>query len=68
LPPTLREGVFEAVSNALYADHWLDVDYQNVKGRRAQWRVMPLALAQQGARLLLVCHFEKATATTACSR
>lgn len=58
LPPTMPPGVFEAVSNALYADNWLDVSYANAAGKVTNSRVMPLGLAQQGERLLLVCRFE----------
>ena len=58
LPPKLAEGVMDEVSAALYANHWLDVDYTNQKGERKQRRVMPLGLAQQGPRLYLVCRFE----------
>jgi predicted DNA-binding transcriptional regulator YafY len=58
LPPKLSPGIFETVSNALYADHWLDVSYDNAAGKRVEWRVMPLGLAQQGPRLFLVCRFE----------
>lgn len=57
LPPKTRLEVFEAVSQALYADHWLEVSYVNAGGKRSDSRVMPLGLAQQGARLLLVCQF-----------
>ncbi|PLC06035.1 WYL domain-containing protein [Variovorax sp. RO1] len=58
LPPVLQEGIFENVSNALYSDHWLEIDYRNASGRRTSARVMPLGLAQQGARLLLACRFD----------
>ena len=58
LPPAIKPGVFETVSNALYANQWLQVDYKNAKGERKQARVMPLGLAHQGARLYLVCRFE----------
>jgi len=58
LPPKVDPGVFEQVSNALYADQWLDVDYKNAAGNQIQGRVMPLGLAQQGPRLYLVCRFE----------
>ena len=58
IPPTIQPGVFEAVSNALYADQWLDVDYTNAAGVAAKRRVMPLGLAQQGPRLYLVCRYE----------
>lgn len=58
LPPKIKAGVFEAVSNALYGNYWLDVDYKNAAGRRKAARVMPLGLAQQGARLYLACRYE----------
>jgi predicted DNA-binding transcriptional regulator YafY len=58
LPPILQDGVFENVSNALYSDHWLEIHYRNASGRFTSTRVMPLGLAQQGARLLLACRFE----------
>jgi len=58
LPPKLKAGVFEAVSSALYANHWLDVDYTNAQGQRKIKRVMPLGLAQQGPRLFLISRFE----------
>lgn len=58
LPPAIKPGVFEAVSNALYSNLWLDVDYKNAQGTRKQAGVMPLGLAHQGPRLYLVCRFE----------
>ncbi len=58
LPPTIAPGVLEEVSEALYANHWLDIDYQNAAGQRRSAKVMPLGLAQQGPRLYLVCRFE----------
>jgi predicted DNA-binding transcriptional regulator YafY len=58
LPPKVKPGVFEQVSNALYANQWLNVDYENAAGKRTQADVMPLGLAQQGERLYLVCRFK----------
>lgn len=58
LPPKIKPGVLEQVSNALYANQWLSVDYQNAAGKRTQAEVMPLGLAQQGPRLYLVCRFK----------
>jgi predicted DNA-binding transcriptional regulator YafY len=58
LPPKVHPKVFEEVSNALYADLWLDLDYTNAAGKSARHRVMPLGLAQQGARMYLVCRFD----------
>lgn len=58
LPPTIKLGVFEQVSNALYSNQWLAVDYENTTGKRTKADVMPLGLAQQGPRMYLVCRFE----------
>ena len=58
LPPKIRPGVFETVSNALYANRWLALDYKNAAGKRKTANVMPLGLAQQGVRLYLICRYE----------
>ena len=58
LAPTIAPGVLEAVSEALYANRWLALDYKNTAGQRKPIRVMPLGLAQQGPRLYLVCRFD----------
>jgi predicted DNA-binding transcriptional regulator YafY len=58
LPPKIDPTVFEQVSNALYGNNWLDVDYKNAAGKRISARVMPLGLAQQGPRMYLVCRFD----------
>ena len=58
LPPKIVSGVFEAVSEALYANRWLTLDNQNSAGKRRSITVMPLGLAQQGPRLYLVCRFD----------
>lgn len=58
LPPKVDPAVFEQVSNALYGDQWLTVEYRNAAGRKLESRVMPLGLAQQGQRLYLVCRFD----------
>jgi hypothetical protein len=34
LPPAIAPGVLEAVSDALYANRWLHIDYQNAAGKR----------------------------------
>ena len=58
LPPKVGPSVFEQVSNALYGNQWLDVDYKSAVGKRTKARVMPLGLAQQGPCMYLVCRFE----------
>ena len=57
LPPKIKAGVFEEVSNALYGNRWLNLDYKNAAGKRSSVEVMPLGLAQQGPRLYLVCRY-----------
>ena len=57
LPPKINAGVFEEVSNALYGNRWLSLDYKNAAGKRSNVEVMPLGLAQQGPRLYLVCRY-----------
>jgi len=58
LPPKIDSSVFEQVSDALYGNLWLDVDYKNAAGKKTSSRVMPLGLAQQGHRMYLVCRFD----------
>ena len=48
LPSKLAPGVFEAVSNALYRNIWLNVGYRNAAGKKWKRAVMPLGLAEQG--------------------
>lgn len=43
LPPKIVSGVFEAVSEALYANRRLTLDYQNSAGKRRSITVMPSA-------------------------
>jgi predicted DNA-binding transcriptional regulator YafY len=57
LPPKILPGVFDVVSEALFKNHWLRLDYQNSAGNRSTVDVMPLGLAQQGPRLYLVCRY-----------
>lgn len=57
LPPKIVPGVFEAVSDALYHNRWLKLNYKNSNGKQGDAEVMPLGLAQQGARLYLVCRY-----------
>jgi len=57
LPPKLVPGVFEVVSEALYSNRWLNLDYRNLAGKRGKVEVMPLGLAQQGPHLYLVCRY-----------
>ena len=58
LPPRIKPEVFEAVSNGLYANRWLKLDYVNSAGKRTKASIMPLGLAQQAQVIYLVCRFE----------
>jgi predicted DNA-binding transcriptional regulator YafY len=58
LPPEIKGGILEAISQALFHETWLEVEYINQGSERKRHRVMPLGLAQQGARLVLVARFE----------
>lgn len=58
LPPKVVPGVFEVVSEALYCNRWLNLNYKNSGGVVNEIVVMPLGLAQQGPRLYLVCRYK----------
>jgi predicted DNA-binding transcriptional regulator YafY len=58
LPPPIKAGVFEAVSEALFTNNTLLLDYRNAAGEQAKVEVMPLGLAQQGPRLYLVVRYK----------
>lgn len=58
LPPKIKQRIFEAVSEALFRDSKLRIDYVNGVGRQLSGIVSPLGLVQQGQRLYLVCRFE----------
>ena len=58
LPPKIAPGVFDAVSEALYSNRWLVLDYKNANGKRNSVEIMPLGLVQQGTRLYVVCRFQ----------
>ncbi|MGF1689949.1 helix-turn-helix transcriptional regulator [Photobacterium kagoshimensis] len=58
LPPKLDDAVFKAVSEALYKDRLLNLEYHNARQQTRTALVMPLGLAQQGCRMYLVCRFD----------
>ena len=58
LPPKIAPGVFEALSDALYRECKLRINYRNAQGKRKNVTVWPFGLVQQGVRLYLVCRFE----------
>ena len=57
LPPKILTEVFGAISDALFHDRLLNIEYYNAKQEQKSALVMPLGLAQQGQRLYLVCRF-----------
>lgn len=59
LPPSIRDTVFEAVTEALLHDRLLYVRYVNARDRQVEANVKPLGLVQQDVRTYLVCQFEK---------
>lgn len=50
LPPRLKEGIFEAVSDALYCEQKLYVHCGNAQGKRREATIIPLGLAMQEPR------------------
>jgi predicted DNA-binding transcriptional regulator YafY len=58
LPPKINTDVFKNVSEALFNDRFLNLEYHNAKQEQKSALVMPLGLAQQGTRLYLVCRFD----------
>ena len=59
IPPKIQPEVFDAVSNALFANQQLELSYRNAKKQLIKdAHVMPLGLVQQGPILYLVCRFE----------
>lgn len=57
IPAQVSATVFDTVSEALYANRWLSIDYRNSAGKESTVEVMPLGLAQQGPILYLVCRY-----------
>ena len=58
MPPTILMRIFNSVSEALYRDSKLDIEYQNVSGECKKRTVSPLGLVQQEHRLYLICKFD----------
>ncbi|MEZ8204623.1 helix-turn-helix transcriptional regulator [Vibrio splendidus] len=58
LPPKISTEVFSAISEALFHDRLLNLEYYNAKQLQKPALVMPLGLAQQGQRIYLVCRFD----------
>ena len=58
MPPKISPAIFEAVSEALFRELKLEVEYVNASGKQVTSLVTPLGLVQQDVRLYLVCTFE----------
>lgn len=58
VPAKVKEEIFSTVSQALFQNKWLNIEYQNQQGKKHTARIMPLAISQQGASIYLVCRYE----------
>lgn len=58
LPPDINTDVFAKISEALFHNRLLNIEYYNSLQEHKSAQVMPLGLAQQGKRLYLVCRFD----------
>ncbi|MEZ8194746.1 helix-turn-helix transcriptional regulator [Vibrio cortegadensis] len=58
LPPKISTETFNSISEALFHDRLLNIEYYNAKQEQKSVLVMPLGLAQQGQRMYLVCRFD----------
>lgn len=58
VPPNIKPRIFEAVSEALYRESKLEIDYVNNQDEEKRGIVSPLGLVQQGCRVYLVCRFD----------
>ena len=57
VPPAVKPRIFEAVSQALFENKQLEIEYRNVKGEKKTHIVNPLGIVQQDPRIYLVCNF-----------
>ncbi|QLB42453.1 MULTISPECIES: YafY family protein [Mannheimia] len=58
IPAKIKDEIFAAVSQALFQNKLLHIEYQNQFGKKHSATIMPLAIAQQGASIYLVCRYE----------
>lgn len=58
IPAQVKDDIFAAVSQALFQNRLLHIEYQNPKGKKHAATIMPLAIATQGATIYLVCRYE----------
>ena len=58
LPAKILPRIFDEVSEALYLERKLSIEYVNSEGKEVKAFVSPLGLVQQDVRLYLVCQFD----------
>ena len=58
LSPEIDMDMFKVITQAVYEDRLLTIEYTNSKEQKKKASIMPLGIAQQGSRLYLVCRFE----------
>jgi predicted DNA-binding transcriptional regulator YafY len=58
LAPTIDLKTVQVITQGLYEDRYLVIEYCNSNDEQKKATVMPLGIAQQGNRLYLVCRFE----------
>lgn len=58
IPATVKDEIFSAVSEALFQNRWLKIEYKSPKGFSYPATIMPLAIVQQSASIYLVCRYE----------
>ncbi|MFN4327638.1 MAG: helix-turn-helix transcriptional regulator [Limnobacter sp.] len=54
LPPAINHDAFHQLSDALYNNKVLDIEYKTLNGKVSSHRVEPLGLVQQGSRTYLI--------------
>ena len=58
MPSKVLPRIFDAVSEALYSEKKLRIEYTNMNGKTTSAVISPLALVQQDVRLYLICQFD----------
>ncbi len=58
IPAKIKEGVFEAVSTALYNNQYLNINYKTRADYQYNATILPLALVQQQASQYLVARYK----------
>ena len=64
MPPKISRTIFEAVSEALFRELKLEIEYDSASGKQVKSLITPLGLVQQDVRLYLVCMFAMRTCAT----